>query len=125
VILGRLGHTDLWSGPASCPYPIRLRGGATSTSFFVARPTQGFPLILATPKNPTLDWEVWQQLVESGIKRPDLIRAYVLDRQARLQAQRGSVDGDIAHARHKLADANQERLRLHRQIARGRMDETK
>ncbi len=72
---------------------------------------------------PTLDWEVWRQLVDNGIKRPDLIRSYVLGCQARLQAQGESVDGDIAQARQKLAEVDQARLRLHRQIARGRMDE--
>jgi hypothetical protein len=103
-------------------------GVQSSTSFFVARPTQVFaadsPLTTTTPKNPTLDWEVWRQLVDNGIKRLDPIRAYILYRRARSQTQRGSVDGDVVHARQTLADVNQERLRLHRQIARGRMNKT-
>jgi len=72
---------------------------------------------------PTLDWLVWRQLVDNGIKRPELITAYILGRQAELQAQGESVDGDIAHARRRLAEIAEERKAYHRQVARGRITE--
>lgn len=80
-----------------------------------------------------LDWEVWRYVVDNGIKQPELIRERILTRQAELQAQGENVDGDIAHARGKLAEIEQERATYQRQNARGkltdkefdaRMDET-
>jgi hypothetical protein len=71
----------------------------------------------------TLDWEVWRRLVDYGINRPDFITDYILDRQAELQAQGDDVDGDIAHAHHKLAEVNQERAFYQRQAGRGKITE--
>jgi len=71
----------------------------------------------------TLDWKVWRCIVDYGIKRPDLIREEVLARQAELQAQGDSADGDIAHARRRLAEIAQERKFYHKQVARGKMSE--
>ena len=72
---------------------------------------------------PTLDWLVWRHIVDYGIKRPDLIREAVLARQAELQAQGDSVEGDIAHAHRRLAEIDQERAFYQRQAARGRITE--
>jgi chromosome segregation ATPase len=71
----------------------------------------------------TLDWEVWRRLVDYGINRPDFITDYILDRQAELQAQGDDVDGNIAHARQKSTEINQERAFYQRQAARGKMTE--
>jgi site-specific DNA recombinase len=71
----------------------------------------------------SLDWQVWRYLVDNGIKRPDLIREQVQARQAELQAQGESADGEIAHARRKLAKIDQERAFYQRQAARGKMTE--
>jgi type I site-specific restriction-modification system R (restriction) subunit len=64
---------------------------------------------------------VWRRLVDYGIQRPDFITGYILDRQAELQAQGDSLDGDIAHAHHELAQIAQERKAYHKQKARGKM----
>ncbi len=68
-----------------------------------------------------LDWEVWRYVVDNGIKHPELIRERILTRQAELQAQGENVDGDIAHARQKFAEVEQERANYQRQNARGKM----
>jgi hypothetical protein len=70
-----------------------------------------------------LDWAIWRYIVDKGIKRPDLIRAEVLARQALLQAEGESVEGDIAHARRKLAEVDRERTFYQRQAARGKLTE--
>jgi DNA invertase Pin-like site-specific DNA recombinase len=72
---------------------------------------------------PSLDWAVWRYIIDNGIKRPDLIRQEVLARQAELQAQGESVEGDIAHARRKLTEVDQERAFYQRQAARGKITE--
>ena len=72
----------------------------------------------------TLDWTVWRHIVDSGIKRPDLMHQQVLLRQAELRAQGESADGDIAHARRRLAEVNEERVFYQRQAARGKITET-
>jgi chromosome segregation ATPase len=54
---------------------------------------------------------------------PNLIQEQVQARQAELQAQGDSVDGDIAHARRRLAEIDQERANYQRQQARGKMTE--
>jgi hypothetical protein len=71
----------------------------------------------------TLDWLVWRRIVDYGIKRPDLIREQVQERQAELQAQGDTVDGDIAHARRRLAEVDNERAFYQRQAARDKMTE--
>jgi DNA invertase Pin-like site-specific DNA recombinase len=74
-------------------------------------------------RGDTLDWEVWRWLVDNGIKRPDLIKMQVLARREELQRQGDSVDGEIAHARRRLAEIKQERAFFQRQAARGKIDE--
>jgi hypothetical protein len=71
----------------------------------------------------SLDWAVWRYIVDNGIKRPDLIRDEVLARQAELQAQGESVEGDIAHARRRLSELDRERAFYQRQAARGKLTE--
>ena len=71
----------------------------------------------------SLDWQVWRYIVDYGIKRPDLIREQVQARQAELQAQRESADGEITHARRRLAKIDQERTFYQRQAARGKITE--
>jgi len=70
-----------------------------------------------------LDWEVWRYVVDNGIKRPDNIRKQVLARQEELQRQGENVDGDIAHARQRLVEVDQERAFYQRQAARGKITE--
>jgi site-specific DNA recombinase len=72
---------------------------------------------------PTLDWRVWRRVVDYGVKRPELIREQVMARQAELQAQGDSVDGDVAHARRRLVEVDSERAFYQRQAARDRMTE--
>ena len=71
-----------------------------------------------------LDWLVWRYIVDRCIKRPDLINAQVLARQAELRAQGDSITGDIARARTKLQEVDQERAFYQKQAARGKMTET-
>lgn len=71
----------------------------------------------------TLDWLVWRRIVDYGIKQPELIREEVLARQAELQSQGDSVDGDVAHARRRLAEIDQERARYQRKYGQGKMIE--
>jgi len=68
-----------------------------------------------------LDWAVWRYVVDNGIKHPELIQEQIVARQNELQAQGASVSGDIAHARQKLAEIDQERAAYQRQNARGKM----
>jgi hypothetical protein len=70
-----------------------------------------------------LDWQVWRHIVDSGIKRPDLIREQVQARQAELQAEGENANSEIAHARHRLTEVDQERAFYQRQAARGKMTE--
>ncbi len=70
-----------------------------------------------------LDWQVWRHLVDNGIKNPDVITTYILDRQTELQTQGKSVDGDIAHTRRKLVEVDSERAFYQRQAGRGKMTE--
>jgi len=70
-----------------------------------------------------LDWDVWRYIVDNGIKRPDHIRLQVLARQEELQRQGDGVDGDVAHARRRLAEVDEERAFYQRQAARGKMTE--
>ncbi len=61
--------------------------------------------------------------MDKGIKRPDLIREQVLARQAQLRAQGENLGGEIAHARRKLAEVDQQRAFFQRQAARGKITE--
>ena len=61
--------------------------------------------------------------MDNGIKRPDNIRKQVLARQEELQRQGENVDGDIAHARQRLVEVDQERAFYQRQAARGKITE--
>lgn len=70
-----------------------------------------------------LDWLVWRLLVDEGIKRPELVREQVQGRQQELRAQGDSVNGEIAHARHRLAEVAEERAFFQRQAARGKITE--
>jgi site-specific DNA recombinase len=71
----------------------------------------------------SLDWDVWRYVVDNGIKRPESIHAQALARHAELKAQGDSVDGDIAHARRKLSEVDQERAFHQRQAGRGKITE--
>lgn len=71
----------------------------------------------------SLDWAVWRYIVGHCINEPDTIKMQVLARQADLQRQGEDINGDIAHARRKLADVDQERAFYQRQAGRGRMTE--
>lgn len=70
-----------------------------------------------------LDWEVWRYIVDHGIKQPDAITMQVLARQEELRSQGDNVNGDIAHARRKLAEVDQERAFYQRQAARAKITE--
>jgi DNA invertase Pin-like site-specific DNA recombinase len=70
-----------------------------------------------------LDWLVWRQIADRGISKPELIREQVQQRQAALVAEGDSVNGEIAHARRRLAEVEQERTFYQRQAARGKMTE--
>jgi len=70
-----------------------------------------------------LDWLVWRQIADRGISKPELICEQVQQRQAALVAEGDSVNGEIAHARRRLAEVEQERTFYQRQAARGKMTE--
>ncbi|MBN1579603.1 MAG: recombinase family protein, partial [Anaerolineae bacterium] len=70
-----------------------------------------------------LDWEVWRYIVDNGIKRPETITAQITNKQAELQAQGDSIDGDITHAKEKLFEIDQERLGYQQQMARRKIRE--
>jgi site-specific DNA recombinase len=72
---------------------------------------------------PGLDFAVWRHLVDYGIKRPDLIREQVEARQAELREQGSDMDSEIARARRKLDQLDQQRAFYQRQAARGKMTE--
>ncbi len=72
---------------------------------------------------PGLDWVVWRFLVDRGIHHPELICEQVAARQAELRAQGDHVDGDISHARRRLAEVDQERAFYQRQAGRGKITE--
>jgi DNA invertase Pin-like site-specific DNA recombinase len=69
-----------------------------------------------------LDAAVWRKLADEVIKRPDMVRDQILAKQAELQAQGDSVDGDIAHARQRLVEIDQQRTNYSRQQAKGLID---
>jgi DNA invertase Pin-like site-specific DNA recombinase len=70
-----------------------------------------------------VDWAVWRQIVDKGIKRPDVICEQVRARQAELREQGESVNSEIAHARSRLTEVDQERAFFQRQGARGKITE--
>jgi DNA invertase Pin-like site-specific DNA recombinase len=70
-----------------------------------------------------LDWAVWRKIVDDAISRPDVIIEQVQARQAELQAQGDSVDGDIARAIRKLSELDLERAFYLKQGARGMITE--
>jgi DNA invertase Pin-like site-specific DNA recombinase len=70
-----------------------------------------------------LDWTVWRAIADRGITTPDLIRLQIMARQEELQRQGESVSGDIAHARRRFAEVDQERAFYQRQAARGKITE--
>jgi DNA invertase Pin-like site-specific DNA recombinase len=70
-----------------------------------------------------LDWAVWRNLVDRGISQPQLLKLQVLTRQEELQKQGESVNSEIAHARRKLGEVDQERAFYQRQGARGQITE--
>lgn len=70
-----------------------------------------------------LDWKVWRALVDQGITKPDLIQLQIVARQEELQRQGENVAGEIAHARRRLAEVDQERAFYQRQAARGKITE--
>ena len=70
-----------------------------------------------------LDWAVWRYIVENGIKHPELIQASVSAHIETLQAEGESVGGEVASARLRLSEVDQERAFYQRQAARGRITE--
>ena len=89
-----------------------------------ARAVQG----RATPATVQLRWQVARlegpaQGGGLGIKRPDLIRHQIDQRQAELRAQGDCADGEIERARKKLTDVDSERAFYQRQAARGKITE--
>jgi DNA invertase Pin-like site-specific DNA recombinase len=70
-----------------------------------------------------LDWTVWRAIVDRGITTPDLIKLQIVARQEELQKQGESVTGDIAHARRRLGEVDQERAFYQRQAGRGKITE--
>lgn len=70
-----------------------------------------------------LDYSVWKYIADSIIQQPDLVIEQVKARQAELQAQGDSMDGDIARAKQKLEAIDQERSFYQRQAAKGFMTE--
>jgi len=77
-----------------------------------------FDLLLAVG-----DWTVWRTIVDQGITTPDLIKMQIIARQEELQRQGESVDGEIAHARRRLAEVDQERAFYQRAAAKGKITE--
>ncbi len=112
VYARRPGRTTKRNGDA---YTYFCRGAAAYPDEPHPRPYHHY--------GPTLDWVVWQHVVDHGIKRPELIREQVLNRQAELQAQGDNVDSEIEHARRKLVEVDNERAFYQRQTARGKMTE--
>jgi hypothetical protein len=74
-------------------------------------------------KGHNLEWAVWRYLVDNGIKKPNLIVNQVQARQQNLIEQGESVSGDIAKARIKLTETEQQRAFFQRQAARGKISE--
>lgn len=72
---------------------------------------------------PSLDWQVWRFVADKMIEHPDLIFEQVYNRQAELQAQGDSLEGDISKARERLKAIEQEKLNYSRQQARGKISE--
>ncbi len=70
-----------------------------------------------------LDWAVWRQLVDYGLKRPDLIREFIDERRAALQAEATNTESDIERIHKQLERIEQERLAYCRQNARGVLTE--
>ena len=90
-----------------------------------------FPYTFSGPK---LDWAVWRTVVDQGIKNPNYIQEQILRRQAELQDQGETLDGQIAQLRIRLNEVADERAAYQRMLARNRitddefdnrMDETK
>jgi chromosome segregation ATPase len=71
----------------------------------------------------TLDWVIWRYIVDNGIKQPDLIRAQVAGHIEALKSEGESVTGEVAHARRRLAEVDQERAFYQRQAARDKISE--
>jgi len=70
-----------------------------------------------------LDDQVWRTIVDDVIRRPDVVKAQTLRRQAELIAQGDAIDGDIERTRGEVADIEQQRAFYQRQAARGKMTE--
>jgi DNA invertase Pin-like site-specific DNA recombinase len=69
------------------------------------------------------DWAVWRKVVDGGIKTPELIEEQVLARQAELKRQGQNKEGEIANARKKMAEVEEQRAMYHRQMGRRKMTE--
>jgi chromosome segregation ATPase len=63
--------------------------------------------------------------VDDGIKRPKNIGEQVIAKRQELRLQGDSLDGDLARARLKLAEVNEERAVYQRQLGRMYITETK
>ena len=70
-----------------------------------------------------IDWAVWRKIVDDGIKRPEYIIDQIVAKSTELQSQGDSVEGDIARARYKLAEIEEERATYQRQLGRKKMTE--
>ena len=55
-----------------------------------------------------LDWAVWRRLVDYGLKRPNLVREYLDERRAALQAEADNAESEIERIRRRLEQVEQE-----------------
>jgi|GEM_PF-4885193 len=76
-----------------------------------------------TWEGPGFDWAIWRKIVDSGIKTPELIQEQVEARQAELQQQGDSTEGDIAHVKQSMTDVENQRAIFQRQLGRGKITE--
>jgi site-specific DNA recombinase len=70
-----------------------------------------------------LDWAVWRRLVDYGLKRPALIRGFIEEKRAALQAEADNAESEIERIRSRLRRIKQERLAYCRQNARGALSD--
>ena len=70
-----------------------------------------------------VDQAVWYHLVDNVIENPDTVVKQITVRQSELQAQGDSIYGEIAHARQRLIEVDQERAGYQRQQARDKITE--
>ena len=70
-----------------------------------------------------VEWRVWRKLVDDVITHPELLQSQITERQSELLKQGDSLDSDIAKARQRLTEIEQEQAYIVKQAARGMIDE--